>query len=285
MKKLILFFFIILFSLNPVFAEEEKKLMTRAEVIDKLSTADFLKKKIGDLLNWSVGYDITKINRTNLAPTISFLKATPVVAPPDNRTVVSLSAKVDDPSGLDNIRGVRADLSSIKKLPNTILVDNGLWGDAKSGDGIYTLQTNIGYDVTGGPKDIAVAVANKSGWVAVGRTELNVELNPIISEEKIIPQIVPADGKTIVSISVKINNPGRKEDLKDVTIDLSEVGLGSKIGLRDDGTGGDKLAGDRVFTVEFRVRPGINSGPKKLVLTAVNVSGGKGVKDLELGVQ
>jgi hypothetical protein len=264
---------------------EEKKVMTRAEVIDKLSTTDFLKKKIGDLLSWGVGYDITKINRTNLAPSISFIKATPVKAPPDNRTVISLVAKVEDPSGLENIRGVRADLSGIKKLPNTMLVDNGLWGDEKSGDGIYTLQTNIGYDVTNGSKDIPVAVANKAGWVAVGRTNLNVEMNPVISEINVVPMSPPADGKTVVNMTVKIDNPGRPEDIRSVVSDMSDLGLDKTVHLHDDGLNGDVKAFDTIYTYQFIIRAGVSPGKKKITIKAENASGGKSSEDHLLEVK
>jgi hypothetical protein len=72
-KKIFILLLILFFSVSAFSAEEAKKTVSRAEVVEKLSTSDFLKKKIGDLLNWSVGYDITKMNRTNLAPTISYI--------------------------------------------------------------------------------------------------------------------------------------------------------------------------------------------------------------------
>ena len=64
--------------------EGEKKYLTRSEAAKLLSTTDFLKNKIGQLLSWSIGYDITKINRTNLAPTLLSIKIIPGTAPPDN---------------------------------------------------------------------------------------------------------------------------------------------------------------------------------------------------------
>jgi RNase H-fold protein (predicted Holliday junction resolvase) len=276
MKKYLILFIIFMISTFSVYGEEQKqKHLTRIEVIEKLSASDFLKKKIGDLLNWSVGYDITKINRTNLAPTISWIQATPVKVPPDNRTVVLIVAKVSDPSGLDNIRGVRADLSSIKKLPNMMLVDNGLWGDTKAYDGIYTLQTNVGYDVTKGEKDIPVAVSNKAGWVALGRTNLEVETNPIISELKAVPQAVSSVGKPEVTFSAKVENPGRQEDLKEITIDLRSLGLESSVKMWDDGKSGDPVAGDKIFSVKVELRPGfLSSGTKKLPVKATNIFGG-----------
>ena len=72
MSKYFKYFFLVIFavSLNGSYAADQPekkndKLMTRAEVVEKISTTDFFKKKIGDLLNWSIGYDITKINRLN----------------------------------------------------------------------------------------------------------------------------------------------------------------------------------------------------------------------------
>ena len=52
MKKYLILLVILSACFNCTFAEAEKdKTLTRAEVIDKISTADFFKKKIGDLLN------------------------------------------------------------------------------------------------------------------------------------------------------------------------------------------------------------------------------------------
>jgi hypothetical protein len=284
MKKFTLFIVTVLLIANAGVAEETKKL-TRADVIEKLSATDFFKKKIGDLLNWSVGYDITKINRTNLAPTISYIKVTPVKAPPDDRTIVLLTAKVSDPKGPDNIRGVRADLSSINRLPNTMLVDNGLWGDSKSGDLIYTLQTTVPGDVTQGSKDIAVAVANKNGWVALGGTSVDVETNPIISEARAIPESTPADGASEVSLVAKVENPGRAEDLKEVTVDLTNIGLENNVKMWDDGTHGDVRGDDKIFTFRTTIKQDTGKGIKKLQVKATNIYGGTSYNEIILVVE
>ncbi|MDD5594611.1 MAG: hypothetical protein PHG97_07740, partial [Candidatus Margulisbacteria bacterium] len=117
--------------------------MTKGEAIQLLSTTDFMKQKIGELLSWTVGYDVSKVSRVKLTPTINYLRAVPRKLPPDGRTIMEVEASVDDPGGLINIAGVRADLSSIGRLPNTMLVDNGLYGDKKAGDGVYTLQATV----------------------------------------------------------------------------------------------------------------------------------------------
>lgn len=266
-------------------ATNEAKPVTRAEIVAKLSATDFFKRKIGDLLNWSVGYDITKINRTNLAPTISFIQVVPGKAPPDDRTIVFLMAKVSDPSGPDSIKGVRADLSSIDKLPNRMLVDNGLWGDVKANDSIYTLQTSVGSGVTGGEKDIPVAVANKAGWVAVNNTNINVQSNPIISKGEVSPAIVKADGKNEVLFTVRVDNPGRQEDLKGIFIDLTAIGLDGNVRMWDDGTHGDLRAKDKTFSVIAVPKEGTSSGAKKLVVHASNLYGGVADGEIILTVE
>lgn len=286
MKKCLLLLVVIFFSYNLASAEEAKeKTMTRVEVVEKISAADFFKKKIGDLLSWSVGYDITKINRTNLAPTISYITVDPQQAPPDDRTILTLSAKVSDPSGLDNIKGVRADLSAINKLPNQMLVDNGLWGDKKANDGVYTIQTSVGHDVPNGTRDIPVAVANKSGWVAVGRANIEVRPNPVISDEKATPSSIPSDGQTEALLTARVENPGRQEDLSEVSVDLTSIGLGSNVKMWDDGTHGDKKAGDMTFSVAVVPKEGTGAGTKTLKVSASNVFGGVTEGEITLVVE
>lgn len=286
MKKYLLLLIILLLNFNCAFAEEAKEnTVTRAEVIQKLSAADFFKKKIGDLLSWSIGYDITKINRTNLAPTLSWIKVVPGKTPPDDRTVVTLTTKVSDPSGLDNIKGVRADMSSIGKLPNMMLVDNGLWGDTKANDGVFTLQTSVSFGVLSGAKEIPIAVSNKSGWVAINKTNLEVESNPLISEGQAAPPTIRADGITNVLFSAKVENPGRQEDLKEVTINLTSIGLESNVRMWDNGTHGDIKAGDKIFSVSVVPKAGTSTGMKKLIISASNIFGGKSEGEISLAVQ
>jgi len=277
MRKAISIIALLLLISTCAGAEEAKKTLTRADVIEKLSTADFVKKKIGDLFNFNVGYDITKINRTNLAPTISFIKITPIKVPPDNRTIVLITAKVTDPSGPDSIKGVRADLSDIKKLPNMMLVDNGLWGDKTAGDSVYTLQTNVGYDVTSGDKQIPVAVSNKLGWVALGKTDLDVQLNPIITETKATPQYARSDGTSKVTFSAKVENPGRQEDLKQVTIDLSSIGMDNAVQMNN--------TEDKIYSVTVTVKQGISKGVKKLPVSAGNIYEGKSSEEILLEIE
>jgi len=273
--------------LAPAVAQEAgsgTEVLTRGEALMKISATDFVRRKIGELLSWTVGYDISKVNRVKLTPTINYIKAVPKRVPPDGRTILELQASVDDPGGLNNIAGVRADLSSIGRLANTMLVDNGLFGDTKSGDGIYTLQTSVSPQIDIGPKDVPVAVANKKGWLALAKTTLEIKKNPVIMEAKMVPDRLPADGKSLTTLTIKIDNPGRVEDLKNVTVDLRALGFNDLLPLRNDGQQGDRTAVDDIFTLQFAVPRGIKAGEYSVRVGVANIIGGYASEDVILRV-
>ena len=273
--------------LVPAYAQEKEdaqEVLTKGEAVVRISAADFMKQKIGELLSWTIGYDISKVSRVKLTPTINYIKAIPRKAPPDGRTVIEILASVDDPGGLKNIAGVRADLSSIGRLPNTMLVDNGLFGDRKASDGIYTLQTSASPKVRHGEKEVPVAVANKKGWLALAKTTLDIRRNPVIIEAKFTPEKVYSGSRSLVTLTVKIDNPGRIEDLQKATADLRAFGYTELALLRNDGRGGDVVAGDDIFSLQFLFPDFVKAGEYSIRVGASNLAGGYGFTDVVLKV-
>lgn len=271
----------------PAGAQEkaaEGETLTKGEAVMMLSATDFMKQKIGELLSWTVGYDVSKVNRVRLTPVINYVKALPKKAPPDGRTVVELIASVDDPGGLVNIAGVRADLSAIGRLPNTMLVDNGLFGDDKASDGVFTLQTSVSPRIEMGAKDIPVAVANKKGWLALAKTSLDVKKNPTILEARCQPERALADGKSLVTITVKVDNPGRLEDVSGVTADLRALRLGDRVGLLNNGENGDAAAADNIWSLQFTLAREVPAGTYIIPLQVTNLVGGLAVGEATLTV-
>jgi hypothetical protein len=248
--------------------------LTKGEAVMMLSATDFMKQKIGELVSWTVGYDVSRVNRVKLTPTINYLKAVPRKVPPDGRTVLDLIASVDDPGGLVNISGVRADLSSIGRLANTALVDNGLYGDKIAGDGVYTLQTSVSPRIDLGMKDITVAVANKKGWLALAKTSLDIRKNPIILETKLQPARVRAGSGSLIKITLTIDNPGRPEDINSVTADLSALHLSERSPLVNNGLQGDQEAGDNTWALEFALKNDVQPGTYVVPVQATNKIGG-----------
>ena len=259
----------------------QDKNLTVGEAVNLVSATDFMKKKIGEFLNWTVGYDLSGVNQIKLVPTIKSITITPRRAPPDGRTLLELQAYVDDPGGLTNIRGVRADLSSIGRFSNMTLVDNGLWGDKTSNDGIYTLQSNVDASVATGPKEIPVAVANKKGWMAVGKATLDVEKDPIIVYQNVNPNAAHANGSDRLGFEIKIDNPGRLEDITGVFIDLTQLGGGEKsmfdlARVEPDGS---------VYTFQVVIPPGIASGKKVIPVSITNLAGGLTKTNFEISIR
>jgi hypothetical protein len=278
-----------LILIAPVYAQvkaqaEEQKALTRGEAIMLISATDFMKKKIGELVSWTVGYDISKVSRVKLTPSINYVKAVPRRVPPDGRTILEIVAAVDDPGGLGNIAGVRADLSSIGRLPNTMLVDNGLFGDKEASDGIYTLQTSASPKIEMGPKEVSVAVANKKGWLALAKTTLDIKKNPGIIEAEFSPDKVRADGRSMTTLTVRVDNPGRIEDVKSVTADLRALGYTELVPLRNDGKGGDAVAGDDVFTLQLTIQDFVKTGDHQVRIGASNLIGGYTDRDIVLKI-
>ncbi len=272
MKKWLIALSLIIFIFKPALAAE--KAMTKAEAMALLSKSQVVKKKEAALFNFGVGYDISKINRVKLMPIINFVNIAPKKAPPDGRTIVQLTASVDDPGGPKNISGVRADLSSIGKLPNMTLVDNGLWGDVIAGDGIYSLQTSVNPEISLGDKDIPVTAANKKGWLALAKTTIDVEKDPVVLSALAIPdKIKPGD---ITSLQVRVDNPGRLEDLSQIKVNLSEIG-GEEIKLVN--------VKENLFSQNIMVPSQISPGLKKLPIIITNLAGGSASGIIQLGIE
>lgn len=272
---------------TPALAQKKagaEETMTKGDAVMLLSATDFMKQKIGELVSWTVGYDLSRINRVKLTPTINYLKIVPRKMPPDGRTVLELLASVDDPGGLVNIAGVRADLSSIGRLANTALVDNGLYGDEKADDGVYTLQTSVSPRVDLGLKDITVAVANKKGWLALAKTTLDIEKNPTILETKLEPARARVGSGVSILITLTVDNPGRPEDINYVSADLSALHLSARSQLVNNGLQGDLKANDNVWSLEFALKNDVPAGTYVIPVQATNIIGGLAISQGTLTV-
>ncbi len=155
--------------------DKKEKYITKGEMAVMLSATDFMKKKISDLFNVAIGYNLVQLNRATMAPVIKYVKVTPARINADGISVFDLIVKIEDPNGLSDIKDVRADISSLGRLSNMKLVDNGLWGDSLANDGIFTLQSSISSKTHPGEKEILIAVANKKGWLSITKANITVQ--------------------------------------------------------------------------------------------------------------
>ncbi len=270
-RLLIVVILLALSSTLSVFGAEKEKTVTRADVAAILSATAFAQKRAGDLLSWTIGYDESKMNKPTVVPVIKEIKIVPESIPPDGRTKFRLTCAISDPEGLPNIKIVRADLRSIGRLPTMVLVDNGQFGDEVANDGIFTLLSSVIPGISPGRKEISVSVINKKGWFTLSKANVEVTINPKILDISIYPEEVKI-GEDVVLFAT-IDSPG---DIKDVEAyaNLSDIGGGNNIKMYNDGTHGDAFAGDKTFTLEFRI-PQIPTGEKRILIYASNALGGK----------
>ncbi|MBU0574237.1 MAG: hypothetical protein ABIJ26_06605 [Candidatus Margulisiibacteriota bacterium] len=252
----------------------EEKLLTKESALENITATEVVKGRIEDFLSWTVGYDTTKVNRVKLVPIINYVHAAPKQVPPDGRTVLEVTASVDDPGGLVNIRGVRANLTGIGKFRNMALVDNGLYGDIKAGDGVYTLQANVNPRIAEGDKEIPVTVSNRRGWLTKTKTNIQVANTPLIlqayaDKSKYNP------GSTVI-LTLKADNPGNIRDISDCSVNLSQIGLGEYFPMQ-------KIQ-DGIYVFEFVLPAQISSGKKNIPLRVTNISDGQAIGTITIEV-
>lgn len=283
MKKLLTLLLIssILFVL-PVVADEGET-MTKDDAVLLVSAAKNLRNRLSELFSFTTGYDLSKVNQVRLTPTLNWVKVAPKKAPPDGQTVLEIVASVDDPKGLANIAGVRADLTAIGQLPDAQLVDNGKFGDAVAGDGLYTLLTTIMPETTLGQKDINISAVNRNGWMALAKTTLDVQINPVILEAKAIPEKVSPQSGAYVTLVLKVDNPGRPIDIKNISADLRPLGLDA-VPFRNDGQDGDLASGDDSWAIRFVIPKSALPGNYQIPVEVTNVVGGTATGKISISV-
>ncbi len=132
--------------------------------------------------------------------------------------------------------------------------------------GFITYQDKIGH--TGTFTNISV-----SGLVNHAPSILNTSSDPAT---------IPNDGKTTTLLTAKVTDADK--NLKDVIIDLSKMGRSNNQRMYDDGTHGDLLPGNDVFSIEESAPPSSVTGNKKLEITATDSMGRYTKGEIELEI-
>ncbi|MCD6384106.1 MAG: C39 family peptidase, partial [Thermoplasmata archaeon] len=198
---------------------------------------------------------------------------TPSAAPPDGYTEVRIWARVMDPEG--DIDRVYADMTPIGGKKITILRDDGAGGDLIPADGNYTYLFTIPPTIAYGVYNITVKAEDVPGHVTKRTAILTVippPEPPKLSQVKLNRTSVPNDGVTPVLLTARVKDPNN--DVSEVFADLSEVGGDRKSKMYDDGTHGDLIPSDRVYSVVFTVPKNVRPGRKSIEVTAKDSEGG-----------
>jgi len=122
----------------------------------------------------------------------------------------------------------------------------------------------LGYwDVTG-LQDSRYKIRLKIDGVIGDEVEVTIDLNPPnIINFQVVPESV-ASGETI-TITAKVEDEG--SGVKSVTIHLNPIGGDSNQQMYDDGTHGDEISNDGVYTYKTTISESVLSGIKKLIIT------------------
>jgi len=287
MKKWVLFLLIFAAAFQAraevAAGSSDKDTMTRQEAIQILFSTDAVKKKLGDLFSWTTGYDASKINRVRLTPTIDYIKVVPLRVPPDGRTIFEILAAVNDPGGIKNISGVRADLSPIGRLKDTTLFESSHTQLPSSAESVYKVETSVDRQVEFGRKDIAVSAANKKGWMALAKTSLIVSLNPTVVGTQIFPDNVVSKTASTITVVLRISNSGQPEDIVSVMADLRQFGIKEKMPFKAEGR---VAAGeiDTLWSLQIKLPDTLSAGTYLIPVEAINLAGGVGRGAAELRV-
>ena len=87
---------------------------------------------------------------------------------------------------------------------------------------------------------------------------------------KASPEAVYADGVTAVGLYAKIASERGTSEVVVVKADMRQLGGPADAVMYDDGTHGDAVAGDGIFSLTFPVKAEIPAGVKNIQVTAVN---------------
>ncbi len=167
---------------------------------------------------------------------------------------------------------VTGDLTTIGGSLGTVFYDDGTHGDVTAGDNIYSLFTSVPFAAGSGSKSLPISVTDAQSRSASTSIAL-VVLSPtaLAGVGAASPSSVAQSGTVLLTVQVL---PGLNPTSTGITVtgDFSAIGGGS-VGFYDDGTNGDQVSGDGVFSFQTTVPWGTAAGAISLPVTVADVQG------------
>ncbi|MFO8050243.1 MAG: choice-of-anchor X domain-containing protein [Thermoplasmatota archaeon] len=209
----------------------------------------------------NVSIKVDPISEFTQAPDIEDSGVTPKGVPNDGFTTGTVWAIVRDPE--DDVERVTADLSPIGGDDDQKLYDNGNNGDLFTNDDNYSFMFTVDPLTQLGSYQIEITASDATGHESLDRVWIDVILPPVppqITAASVIPEEVPNDGETIVTLTAIVEDGN--EDVDEVWVDLAPLKGMSTTMMRDDGVAPDARKDDDMWTVEFTVPESVSSGLK-----------------------
>lgn len=197
----------------------------------------------------------------------------PIVSPSslknngEDSALVTIS--IMDDEGIEN---VNIDLSPIGGDEVTTMLDDGTDGDLAPSDNIYSISILAEPNCTGGFKELIISVIDTGNNIVTCPAYVNIlEWNraPLIITQTTQP--LKNDGVDNTLLSALVTD--LENNLQSVWVNLTII-LGEEIApLYDDGTHGDEISGDNIYSLEISVDRNVSEKTLVLNVSALDKGG------------
>jgi hypothetical protein len=237
-----------------------------------------------------------------------------IIFPTDTFLVIRSDSGIDDLDFSDNLGVIFADhgsdyagtLDQVSLYNNSTTLDDSTiidfmayGGDAVSDDdnavaaGIWTDGEYIDTASSGNSLGLIIDGDDSndtSDWQefdnpTYGLSNEYVNQAPIIIDMWADPDPITADGSSYILFSAEIDDPDGIGDIVSVEIDLSEVGGDASQELYDDGTNGDDVPGDGIYSFETTIPALVPAGNYQLSISAFDSIDNSDIQDLNVEVE
>ncbi|MHC5081457.1 MAG: choice-of-anchor X domain-containing protein, partial [Planctomycetota bacterium] len=206
--------------------------------------------------------NISLTTLSNIAPTLQNPSATP------NPQEVGLNVLLEvDVSDDVSVASVQVDLTGIGGAASQAMFDDGTNGDLTASDGTYTFNAAIPPGNTPGSVPLTVIATDNALAINTITIPLTVNPNspPSVTNASITPNFVQHWQMALLTVNVSDSH-----GLNAVTVDLSGVNRSATQTLYDDGTNGDQVATDGIYSYRFTPAAHAPPGTATLTITAVD---------------
>ncbi|MEP6819441.1 MAG: DNA/RNA non-specific endonuclease [bacterium] len=179
---------------------------------------------------------------------------------------------------------VTGNLSAIGGSTTQAFFDNATNGDVTAGDNIFSFQATVAGGTTGGLKTLPMAIADAQSRTGSTNISLTVQAPSSPSVTGAANPSTVAQGASVVLTGTVTPGLVPNSTGLAVTGDLSTIGGSATQQFFDDGTNGDAVAGNNVFTFQTTVPAATTTGAKNLALSVTDAQARSGSGNISLTV-
>jgi lamin tail-like protein/S-layer family protein len=179
---------------------------------------------------------------------------------------------------------VNGDLTSIGGSMTQQFFDDGTHGDLVASDNTFSFQVTVAANTTNGAKSLSVTITDAQS--RTGNTTISLTVGP--SNPSGVgaanPSSVSPGGSSLLTVTVTAGGNPASTGLA-VAGDLTLIGGGGAQQFFDDGTHGDSIAGDKIFSFLASVPSNTTTGQKVLATTISDAQSRSAPASISLTIQ